>query len=72
MNDGAAVFLTPLPHAFHKGFATQVLATLAFLAKGLFHHVLRCDTGMVRARHPTGVVAAHTVPTHQDVLNGLV
>ena len=72
VDDGAAVLLLPLPHAVDEGLAAEVLAALALLAQGLFHHVLRGDAGVVGAGHPAGVVAAHPVPPHQDVLDGLV
>ena len=72
VDDGAAVLLLPLPHAVDEGLAAEVLTALALLAQGLLHHVLRGDARVVRARHPADVVAAHPVPPHQDVLDGLV
>ena len=72
VDDCAAVLPLPLPHAVDERLAPQILPPLPLLAQGLFHHVLRGDARVVGARHPADVVAAHPVPAHQHVLDGLV
>ncbi len=72
VHDGAAVLLLPFPHARHERLAPEILPPLAFLAQGLLDHVLRRDARVVRPRKPQGVVAAHAMPPHQNVLDRLV
>ena len=72
VDDGAAVLPLPLPHAVDEGLPAEVLAALALLAQRLLDDILRGDARVVGAGDPAGVVAAHAVPTHKDVLDGLV
>ena len=55
-----------LPDALDEGFPAQIVAGLAFLGEGAFHHVLGGDARVVGAGHPedflallTGVAAEH-------------
>ena len=72
LEDLAAVLLLPFPHAFHKGFAAEVMAALAFLGKGTFHHVLGGDTGVVSTGNPEHVLALLAGMAAEHVLKGLV
>ena len=59
--DGVARLLLPLPDALDKGFAGEVGAFLALRVELALHHHLGCDSRVVGARLPQGVVAAHAV-----------
>ena len=50
IEDGAAVELLPLPDALDEFLASQFAALLAFFGQFAFHHHLRGDGSMVRAR----------------------
>ena len=72
-NDGAARILLLLPDAF------QELLAAHFSARGLslgghvtLGHHLGGDAGVIRAWLPQRVKAAHSVPTDQDILQGVV
>ena len=72
VDDRAAVLLLPFPHARDERLASEILTALALLLERLLHHVLRGDAGMVGARQPQRVEAAHPAPAHEDILNRLV
>src|ERR1051325_6484925 len=43
----------------------------AFLLQLLLENILSCDAGMVRTRHTQRVVALHSLPSDQHVLDGI-
>ena len=57
VEDAVAVVLFPLPHAFDEGFAAEVVAGLAFLGEGAFHHVLGGDARVVGTGEPEHLLA---------------
>ena len=57
IKNAVAVFIAPFPHPVDKGFTAQILAALAFLGKGAFHHVLGGNARVVGAGHPEHVLA---------------
>ena len=73
-DDGAARLRLPLPDLGHERLAAE-LAPALVAARGrelaLDHH-LRGDAGMVGARLPQHVVAAHAMEADQRVLDGVV
>ncbi len=72
IDNGAAVFLFPVPDFFQEGFAFEIVATLALFGQLALHHVLGGDSGVVGARHPQCILALHAPPTNQHILNGIV
>ena len=65
-----AVPALPLPDALHELLASEVVpALLLRLLELPLHHHLGGDAGVVRARLPEDVVAAHPFPADEDVLN---
>jgi len=72
VQDNPAVLFFPRPDALDEFLAAQVMPGLPFLCKFLLDHVLGRDPGMVRARHPEGVVALHASIAGHDVLQGVV
>ncbi len=65
--------LLPRPHALEERLAAHLAAAglLALHQLPLDHH-LRGDAGMVGARLPQHVLAAHALETAQDVLQRVV
>ena len=57
VEDAVAVVLFPLPHAFDEGFASEVVAALAFLGEGAFHHILGGDARVVGTGQPEHLLA---------------
>ena len=70
--DGRAALLLPLPDAIDEGLAAERMAVLALLLQLALDDDLRRDAGMVHARQPQRVVAAHAVPARQRVHDRLV
>ncbi len=71
-DDKPAVLLSPLPDLVDERLPAQIVPRYAFRRQGLFHHVLRSDTGMVGTRHPQRVVSVHPLVADHDVLQGIV
>ena len=65
----------PFPHTLDKRLAAEVVARPALRFQPALHHHLGGDTGVVAARLPQGVVAAHAMKArqriHQCVLEGV-
>ena len=70
----AAGFLFPFPDAINKGLAAHVPASDIVTGLGhlAFDHHLRCDAGMVGARLPQHILAAHALEPDQDILQRIV
>src|SRR5262245_18755219 len=69
----AAVLVLLVPDLLLEGRAAELLAReLALLEQLLLDHGLRGDAGVVGARHPQRVVAAHAPVTDHDVLDRVV
>ena len=72
LKDLATILLLPFPHAFDEGFAAQIVAALAFLGQGAFHHVLGGDAGMVGAGEPAHFKTFHAGTAAEDILQSVV
>ena len=72
VHDAAAVLLLPLPDALRELLAPKLVAVRSLCAKRRLHLRLRRDARMVAARHPKSIIALHTPPADQDVLQGVV
>ncbi len=72
VDDGAALLRPPGPDPLDELVPAEVVAAQVLAGQLPLDHVLGGDAGMVRARHPQGVVPAHAVVAHQDVLQGVV
>ncbi len=70
--DGAAGFVLPLPHRFEEFLAPHRDAALLALGKLAFDDELGGDAGMVGARLPQHVLAAHALETGERVLDRIV
>ena len=72
-DDGAAGFGFPFPD-FLKEFLTAHFSAfrLPGFSKTFFDHQLGCDTRVILARLPKGIVALHAFPAHKDVLQRVV
>ena len=68
--DGVAVAGDPLPDALLELFAAQVVAVGSLLGQQALDDPLGSDAGVVFAGEPQGVVAAHTPPAGEGVLDG--
>ena len=71
-HDLAAVVADELPAALHEGLTADVLRGQALGREPAHHHRLERDAGVVVARLPERVEAAHAVPADEDVLGGAV
>ena len=63
----AAIVPAPFPHTLDECLAAHLLACGAFARDLALHQHLRRDAGVIGARHPENLVAAHTVPADEDV-----
>ena len=72
VEDCAAGFGLPLPDFLDELLARQVAAMDLLLHQLALDHHLRGDTGMVHARLPQHVLAAHALEAHQYVLQRIV
>ncbi len=70
--DGAAGLRLPLPDAVDECLAAQVVARLALGLQLTLDNHLGGDAGMVRARLPEGLVAAHAVVADQRIHEAVV
>ena len=68
--DGIAGLFFPFPDFLKEFLAPQLLTFNTFLVQFTLDNHLRCDTGMVGARLPQRVIAAHTAVTRQNILQG--
>ena len=62
----------PFPNLGDEVFAVHVTTGETLFFQLAFNHDLRGDTGMVRTRNPSRVVALHTVETHERIHHRLV
>ena len=72
LDDGAAGFVLPLPDRFEEFLAAHRDAALLALGQLAFDDQLGGDAGMVGARLPQHVLAAHALEAGQDVLQRVV
>ena len=70
--DSASGFCFPLPHALDKLFAAKHRFAGAFLGKLLLNDELRDNAGVVRPRHPQGIIPLHTSPADEAILERIV
>ena len=72
-DDGAAGFRLPFPHPLDEGLAAHVAAAgLLALHQLALDHGLGGDAGMIGARLPQHVLAAHALEAAQNVLQRIV
>ncbi len=72
-DDGAAGLRLPFPHALDESFAPHLAAAgLSAFHQLPLDHGLRCDAGVVGARLPQHVLAAHPLEPAENVLQGVV
>ena len=67
LQDRAAVLLFPVPDALDELLAADVVAADAFFAQAPLDHHLRGDAGVVGARQPERLIAAHAVPARGHI-----
>ena len=73
LDDLAAGFLSPFPNTVDEGFAAEAGAALIAVCGELaLNHHLGRDTGMVRARLPADILAAHALKPDEDILQRIV
>ena len=72
LQNDATVFLLPLPGVFQKFVAAQAALVDALFGEHLHHLGLGRDAGVVRSRHPAGILAHHSRAAHQHILNRVV
>ena len=72
IENAVAVFVAPFPHPVNKSLAAKILAALAFLGQGAFHHVLGGNARMVGAGNPKHVLALLAGMTAKHVDKGMV
>ena len=73
LNDAVAVLVLPRPYALQELLTAEIIAGQSlFLAQVFLYLNLRCNTGVVRARHPQCRVALHALSTDQNILQSLV
>ncbi len=74
LDDDAAVLFLPLPDAFEKFFAAEIVAVpdCAGFLENFLHHRLRGDAGVVGAGQPEDFLAVHARLAGEDVLDGVV
>ena len=70
--DDAAVLLLPFPGVFQELLAREVVLGDAHRLEFRHHLGLGSDGGVVRTRHPAGVLAMHAGVADQDVVQGVV
>ena len=69
LDDAVAVLLFPRPDALQKCITAEIVAGQAlFLAQHLLDLDLRGNAGVIRAGHPQGGIALHTLIACEDVL----
>ena len=69
IDNAVAILLLPRPYALQEFLAAQIITSLAlFFFNYLFYFNLSCQSCMVIAGHPQGIVAHHTMPTNQNIL----
>ena len=67
----AAGLVDPLPGSFDEFFAAQIVASEPLFSQLLLDYVLSGDTGVVGAGHTKRVVALHSLPSDQHILDGV-
>lgn len=72
IDNGAALIGFPLPDPFNEFFPTKIMPGFLFRGQLAFHHVLSGNTGVIRTRHPEGVVALHPMIAGEQILQGVV
>ena len=72
IHDAVAVLLLPIPDTFEEFLAPEFEAVRALRAQTLLHLCLCRNAGVVAARHPDRVLAAHALIAHEDVLQRFV
>ena len=73
VDDDAAVLFLPLPDAFEKLIAAEIVAGLFFLLPQFaLHHGLRGDASVIRAWKPENLMPCLACPAGEDVLKRVV
>ena len=72
IDDDAAVFLLPVPHAFQESFPAQLMPRQPLRRKMPLHHILRRYSGMVGAGHPEHFKSLQALVPAENILQGVV
>ncbi len=72
VDDRSALVLAPPPDPVDEGLAAEVVPALALCRQLPFDDVLGGDAGVIGARQPQGIVAAHAVIAGEDILQSVV
>ena len=70
-NTAAKLFL-PIPNSLQELLSAQFIAIGAFCPQSTLYLGLSSYTSMVTTRHPQGIVALHTAPANQNILQSVV
>src|SRR2546427_13030288 len=68
--NAALILVHPGPNTLHEGGSPNLVAIRSLRCQQALYHGLGSDAGVIFARHPESVVAAHAVIADQDVFNG--
>ena len=71
-HDAAAELLLPRPDPLQKLFPPQIIARQALFPQGLLHLRLGGDARVIAPRHPERIVALHTAPANENILQRIV
>ncbi len=70
--DTVAIKMFPFPYPFQELFPPQIIFAKSLGRKGFLHPCLGGNTGMVGAGQPQAVIALHSPPAGQYILQGIV
>src|SRR5262249_14206953 len=72
LDDEAAEFGFPCPHALNKSLSAKLFARRSFSHELPLDDILCGDPGMVHPRHPQHVASLHATPADQNILDRVV
>ena len=72
IDDGTAVFFTPLPDGLYEFFPAQLMAIGTLFGQFFFDNVLGRDSGVVRSRHPKNIVSLEPPVAAEDILHAVI
>src|SRR3989344_8070117 len=70
--DNVSVFFPPLPDAFQKFLAPQIMPSFSFFLYLLLDNILRGDSGMVSPGDPKRFISLHSFFAYQNILDRCV
>ena len=72
LQDDSSMLMRPVPCMFQELIASQVVFLDSLLSEFLYHLGFRSNTGMVGSGNPACVLAFHSGPSYENILNGIV